>query len=284
MEKLNFDGEKIEKFDDDSLVAAELGAQGLKSVAEEEIALARENEKQMALETMQAAKKKCVETRQKFWEVMENSGGKIEQKRFEFWERIYKNSFDDMNRAAADAGAPENTQEYFDLVEWKDGQFSGDPEKTLESAAGDFYQERVEDLRLAIIDSEDEKKDEDFKILKGLHNVAMTYFDRIYMTNNDGGMSLQEAKLLDNSRTMAHNNLIKYFNQVNDLARKYGQKPLTMRNFITSEANQSNDRSGGMRTRMSFDRNIVAEYCRKAFSQEVKRYEQAQSSDLWRFR
>ena len=79
------------------------------------------------------------------------------------------------------------------------------------------------------------------------------------------GSDVWEFESYDRQRTKAHNDLIRHLNSLNDLARKYGVRPFTMRNFWTSETSLRSDPEP-VKQRMRHDRHQVEAYCRNAFT------------------
>ena len=84
-----------------------------------------------------------------------------------------------------------------------------------------------------------------------------------------------DPKYYQNKRREAHNNLIRHLNYMNDLARKYGVRPFTFRNFETNDFAYSEklDVGGHTNARADYDRSIVEAYCRIAFSSAYEKAE-----------
>ena len=78
----------------------------------------------------------------------------------------------------------------------------------------------------------------------------------------DDMWSLQQ---FDERRTASHNDAIKHLNYLNDLARKYGTRPFTPRNFWTS---QNQRQTPAMSSHMSYDRHVFESFYTHAFGKE----------------
>ena len=72
-------------------------------------------------------------------------------------------------------------------------------------------------------------------------------------------------------RTMAHNNVIKHLNGLNDLARKYHVRPFTVRNFCPSDARPKGKQTPAIADLMTYDRYSVQSYYVIAFSSEERK-------------
>ncbi|MBQ2623140.1 hypothetical protein IJG12_02345 [Candidatus Saccharibacteria bacterium] len=154
--------------------------------------------------------------------------------------------------------------------------------KTIEAQAGNYYYERMDALRQAIEKSDDEDKKESLDYLKGFYPAVVEHLDFKYMSPDDVrdyGYDEYESK-----RTRVHNNVIKHLNGVNDLARKYHVRPLTVRNFWSSDLVRMSAQTPAISKVMRFDRDVVEEYYEIAFSSEVKRRKAKQERDMrWNF-
>ena len=141
--------------------------------------------------------------------------------------------------------------------------------ESIEAQAGNYYRERAHALRDTIIASNSPTKEADENRLLSFYTYVNRHLNYRYMTpleirldyNDDPGG-------YDRDRTFAHNNLILELNALNDLAKKYGTTPFTPRNFWTSA---KRDQTAAVARRMRYDRDVVAEYCAVAFSEEVAR-------------
>lgn len=154
--------------------------------------------------------------------------------------------------------------------------------KTIEAQAGNFYYERMDALKQAIEDSNDDKAEEDLNYLKDFYPAVVEHLDFKYMSPEDVrnyGYDEYESK-----RTRVHNDVIKHLNGVNDLAKKYHTRPLTMRNFWSSDLVRMSAQTPAISKVMRYDRDIVEEYYEIAFSSEVKRRKAKQERDMrWNF-
>ncbi len=140
--------------------------------------------------------------------------------------------------------------------------------KTIEAQAGEYFFDRERELELALRKNGTEEE------LKYLHNFYQTinqHLDFKYMTREemlDYGYDNYEKQ-----RTKAHNDAIRHLNGINDLARKYGTRPFTVRNFWTSDLKEKNAQTDAVAKVMRYDRDIVEEYYAIAFKSDVTRRE-----------
>ena len=150
---------------------------------------------------------------------------------------------------------------------------------TIEAQAGAFYDERRNDLNAAIAESDlpEEEKQKDAKILRGFYPAVARHLDLKYMSPAEIMDYPRGAKARDDDRTVAHNDAIKSLNDINDLARKYGTRPFTARNFWPSDMCPKKSQSEELARIFRYDRDIVEEYYAIAFSSEVKRREARQA-------
>lgn len=190
----------------------------------------------------------------------------ISRKEFEIWEDDYAHDWDlahqEMNKGGVLASA--------DRAEIEQPAMMGDGkslEKTIEAQAGHFFFERSEALSSAIQDSDDPNRAEDLRLLSSFFSSVQSHLD--YKYTDARGFDAWEAEQYDRSRTKAHNELIKHLNKLNELAKKYGTRPFTMRNFWTSENSRVID-PPHVKQRMLHDRHQVEAYCATAFTRAVE--------------
>ncbi len=146
--------------------------------------------------------------------------------------------------------------------------------KTIEAQAGNFYYERANNLRKAIQESDDPSAEKDLKCIGDFLSSVERHLDFKYMSPEDVkdyGYSEYEAH-----RTAAHNDAIEHLNSLNDLAKKYGTHPFTVRNFWTSRLRNKRGQTRAIAKVMRYDRDIVEEYYAIAFSSEVRKRKAAQ--------
>ncbi len=184
----------------------------------------------------------------------------ISRKEFEAWEDDFAFDWDqahqEMKRGKLDKVAQQAEIEY--PIMMSDGPTL---EKTIEAQAGHFFFERSEALSQAIQSSEDPKRAEDLKRLGSFYTSVQKHLDFKYTETRY--MDTWEATSYDRQRTQAHNDLIRHLNELNALAKKYGTRPFTMRDFWTSDGVQS---TNAIKQRMRHDRHQVEAYCRNAFT------------------
>ena len=154
--------------------------------------------------------------------------------------------------------------------------FSDDDKRipeTIEVQAGQYYMERNQELRDAIMASDSETKEKDLRTLGSFLRLVIEHVSFRYATPEETRFKYTDGEQgFENDRSRAHNEVIKCLNTLNDLAKKYGTTRFTPRNFWTSETKgQTKD----IARRMKYDRKVVIEYYTLAFGkgldEEVKR-------------
>ena len=141
--------------------------------------------------------------------------------------------------------------------------------KTIEAQAGNYYHERSAALKQAIESSGRLESEKDLNSIRGFYFAIMDHLD--YRYEDQDRVFSMGVKEFDKQRTMAHNNVIKHLNELNDLARKYHVRPFTLRNFCPSDARPKEKQTPAIADLMAYDRYSVQSYYTIAFSSEVKR-------------
>lgn len=141
--------------------------------------------------------------------------------------------------------------------------------KTIEAQAGNYYHERSAALKQAIESSGRPESEKDLNSIRGFYFAIMDHLD--YRYEDPERVFSMGVKEFDKQRTMAHNNVIKHLNELNDLARKYHVRPFTLRNFCPSDARPKEKQTPAVADLMAYDRYSVQSYYTIAFSSEVKR-------------
>lgn len=140
--------------------------------------------------------------------------------------------------------------------------------RTIEAQAGHFHRKRMGALKEAIEAVGGEGAEEDLEFVKGFYPKVAEHLDFKYMSPDEvQAYGFQEY---DERRTRSHNDVIKYLNGLNDLARKYQVRPLTMRNFWPSDLRGKDSQTPAMAQVMSYDRSLVERYYENAFADDVK--------------
>ena len=143
--------------------------------------------------------------------------------------------------------------------------------KTIEAQAGNFYYERVRDLKKAINDSKDPNSEKDIDYILEFRNTVYSHLDYKYMTPEE--VKDYGPEQYERQRTHTHNSVIEHINGLNSLANKYNTRPFTVRNFWPSSIRNKNEQSGAMQKVLRYDRDIVEEYYAVIFSDEVRKRE-----------
>lgn len=200
-------------------------------------------------------------------DIKNNGGGKMSEKEFLRWEEDLEA---DLRQAESEErrgrlSFSQATEARQHMVAY---YVDTELHKTIEAQAGNYYDERDRALRQAIKDSGKPEAEEDLMYLNGFYPSVAHHLEYKYMTASaarDYGADRYESE-----RTRAHNDAIRRLNGINDLARKYGTRPFTVRNFVTSDLVNKNAQSLATQRVMRYDRDIVEEYYAIAFSYEVR--------------
>lgn len=203
-------------------------------------------------------------------QAVESNGDEMTQKEFEEWEDALS---DEIGCAENELRKTDHTLETVAECERVMTHFAGDTElyRTIEAQAGRFYHERISNLREAIQSSGDKQAQEELDYVKGFYNTVMVHLDYKYMTRDEViDFGYEEH---DKSQIFAHNNVIKHLNGLNELAKKYHVRPLTVRNFWPSDLREEKDQTAAVRDVMRYDRHSVEGYYATAFSSEVQKRE-----------
>ncbi|MBR3256330.1 hypothetical protein IKG10_01530 [Candidatus Saccharibacteria bacterium] len=160
---------------------------------------------------------------------------------------------------------------------------------TIEAQAGRFFNTRIQVLIKAIqevirkSDGETiESGKNDLEYIRSFYPVVARYLDFLYMSKDD--TAEYGYAEYDKDRTWAHNMVIKHINGLNDLAIKYGVRPLTIRNFWPSDIRRKNDQTLAVSRVMRYDRDVVEAYYTIAFSEDIKQRERRESAKQRLFR
>ncbi len=206
---------------------------------------------------------------------LEESGSKMSEKEFEMWEDDYGNEYNSASEKLEEEGV--RFDKYCDSMVNAVAYLGNNREKelkyTVEAYAGNFYHERKNALKNAIENSSEseEKKQQDKEAMDDFVSAVLEHIDFKYATKEEEieyGLDR-----FDNDRTRAHNNAIKKLNHINDLAREYGTKPFTVRNFNPSDLIDKNRQTESEIAIFLYDRHIVEEYYALAFSDKMSRAE-----------
>ena len=200
------------------------------------------------------------------------SGEQMSQKEFEKWEADYADNWEYMRRDLERMDYDNDTQEameYQAKVQSRMFTSEGNLENSIEAYSGNFFHERMQVLRSAIEASDSKTKESDLRLLGSFWSSVAEHLDCRYMTQSEirdqYGDSDWELRRFDQRRTEAHNSAITHLNMMNDIAKKYGAKPFTPRNFWTS---RNQRQTSEMSNRMSYDRHVFEAFYTHAFGNE----------------
>lgn len=138
--------------------------------------------------------------------------------------------------------------------------------KTIEAQAGNYYHERSAALKQAIESSGQSEPKQDLDSIRKFYYAVVDHLD--YRYPMPGEVERRGYEEFEKERTLSHNNLIKAFNDINDLARKYHVRPFTIRNFCPSDAREKKDQTPAVARLMKYDRYVLQSFYIAAFSSE----------------
>ncbi len=141
--------------------------------------------------------------------------------------------------------------------------------KTIEAQAGNYYHERSAALKQAIESSGQPEAKQDLDSIRKFYYAVVDHLD--YRYPMPGEVERRGYEEFEKERTLSHNNLIKAFNDINDLARKYHVRPFTIRNFCPSDARDKKDQTPAVARLMKYDRYVLQSFYIAAFSSEEQR-------------
>ncbi|MCL1839741.1 hypothetical protein FWF89_01935 [Candidatus Saccharibacteria bacterium] len=129
-------------------------------------------------------------------------------------------------------------------------------QKSVEVQSGILFTERMHALEDAIEQSGGNA--EHSRLLRQTWPRVEKHIEYQHKSNEEVGA---DPDYYDRMRTDAHNSMIEQLNDINDLARQYGTRPFTCRNFITSRHhNRKADVGGRLGEIMQTDRVMVQQY------------------------
>ena len=203
-------------------------------------------------------------------QAVKEAGNTMSQQEFEKWEDAFTDEYTFaqrvINYAHLDldtvAGAAQNMVTSSEESELR---------KTIEAQAGNFYYERVRDLKEAIDNSKDPNAEKDTDYIYEFRDTVYGHLDYKYMTPEE--IKDYGPEQYERQRTRTHNSVIEHINGLNSLAKKYGTRPFTVRNFWPSSIRNKKEQSEAMRKILRYDRDIVEEYYAVIFSDEVRKRE-----------
>ena len=152
---------------------------------------------------------------------------------------------------------------------------------SIDVYAGRFYSERSRALIDKIEASDSPSKEEDLKHIDGFYDAVEEHLYYRHMTPEE--VRNYGPEQADAERKNAHNDLIKYFNHMNELCDQYGSRRFTVRSFWDTSGFSKSAQTGDMAHRLRIDRDIVEEYYANAFPSAVKKYEAklSRSMNYW---
>lgn len=201
-------------------------------------------------------------------QALESEDQKMSKTEFEKWEDALS---DELEFAGDELEKTDNTLEtmaecaqYMILTTDEEKTY-----KTIEAQAGNYYHERSAALKQAIESSGQPESKQDLDSIRKFYYAVVDHLD--YRYPMPGEVERRGYEEFEKERTLSHNNLIKSFNDINDLARKYHVRPFTIRNFCPSDARDKKDQTPAVARLMKYDRYVLQSFYIAAFSSEEQR-------------
>ena len=201
-------------------------------------------------------------------QALESEDQKMSKTEFEKWEDALS---DELEFAGDELEKTDNTLEtmaqcaqYMILTTDEEKTY-----KTIEAQAGNYYHERSAALKQAIESSGQPESKQDLDSSRKFYYAVVDHLD--YRYPMPGEVERRGYEEFEKERTLPHNNLIKSFNDINDLARKYHVRPFTIRNFCPSDARDKKDQTPAVARLMKYDRYVLQSFYIAAFSSEEQR-------------
>ena len=220
---------------------------------------------------------------------IKNPPSRFDIKTYEKWEDDAKYFFDRIIECEESIGCAGDSYKK-DNLERLAGRVDG--RDSIEAFAGNFYDERSKALINAInnSDSKEEEKEKDKATVRNLEQLALR-FKEITHRRPDHVLTFDESKKAEEERKTAHNSVIWCLNDINELAEKYGTKPLTFRNFEDNDDryDEDNDKYENLSGKISFketearkiyDRRAVEAYIWKAFDEDFRDVDERQPRSI----
>ena len=201
-------------------------------------------------------------------QILESENQKMSRTEFEKWEDALS---DEIGYARKELEKTDNSLEtmaecaqYMILTTDEEKTY-----KTIEAQAGNYYHERSATLKQAIESSGQSESKQDLDSIRKFYYAVVDHLD--YRYPMPGEVERRGYEEFEKERTLSHNNLIKAFNDINDLARKYHVRPFTIRNFCPSDARDKKDQTPAVARLMKYDRYVLQSFYIAAFSSEEQR-------------
>ena len=201
-------------------------------------------------------------------QALESEDQKMSKTEFEKWEDALS---DELEFAGDELEKTDNTLEtmaecaqYMILTTDEEKTY-----KTIEAQAGNYYHERSAALKQAIESSGQPESKQDLDSIRKFYYAVVDHLD--YRYPMPGEVERRGYEEFEKERTLSHNNLIKAFNDINDLARKYHVRPFTIRNFCPSDAREKKDQTPAVARLMKYYRYVLQSFYIAAFSSEEQR-------------
>ena len=183
---------------------------------------------------------------------------------FEQWEKVAANAF----RHVKEAEGKVHFDSIYDLDAFERLSTGNEGQLSIEAYGGNFYEERIRNISLAVEKSGDDEAKEEKAIIDSLIYHVIDFDD----IKKDAESKKRDGKIYWETRRKKHNALIGCINDIDKIALKYGQKPLIFREMKDNNFHyeEQKDYSGETNARAEYDRSAVEGYVYTAFSKTLK--------------
>ncbi len=208
---------------------------------------------------------------------LEEAGEKISEKELERWEDILASEYKRMEEnleLGEIHGIEARTEVLQHMVAYPGEGREEDLRNTIEARSGDCFYERREALKKAADNPgvDEQKKSRVVDLLNKFVSVVYEHIDLKYMDKQDIREQYgDDGHMYEYIRRTAHNNAIKYLNELNDLAKELNVRPFTPRNFLPSDLVDEKHQTGAEKIVFRYDRDIVEEYYAFAFPSATRK-------------
>ncbi len=211
----------------------------------------------------------------------------VPKEEFEEWEdcfriewRIIQNALyarlDKRFKGLTDSDATSLQQLEADFTKTISLQFSTGKKlnETIEAYSGNYYDERSRDLVNAIRNSDlsDDEKQQKIDYARNFWSAVLNHLDVMHQDMNNRTPDVLEAKRLDERRSNAHDDVIEYLNNLNDMAQEFHVRPFTPRYFWPKRRIDKNNATPEVDSRVKYDRYVVQAFYENAFRYEIRDY------------
>lgn len=203
---------------------------------------------------------------------LEENTEKMSEKEFLKWEDEYAEEFGKMLKETerGNMSFDDTAENIKECVAYPGSNKEDVLAQTVEAYSGEYYYDRANELKQAIMDNCDEETAKTkIRLIEDFVSAVYDHIDFKYMDRED--VRDYGFERYESDRTFKHNSIIKKLNELNNLAREYQTRPFTARNFWPSDLKEKKGQTPAEALIFRYDRDIVEEYYAHAFPSAVKR-------------